>query len=305
MKDKIAIALKSSGNEALKELLSRGFNPSQALPEFGNNTLIHLAAYNKMLEKLAFLLEKIPASEKRQVVNQGNNCNVTPLHEAVWLPAPAERGGEEYSQKHDYKLYITNAVDKAWLKKLADTAEGAKKAFMNDDYAQALELTEARFWDFCDNYLEIVKKRAYSEDNKSAVAALMLTLDTFVKLFAPFCPFITEEIYQVRPWKTDTEISVHKEAFPASEDFSGLTGEAKLYDTVVVIASEIRKAKTAANKPLKTPVESLEIAAPADTEALLKIGQGDIENVGQVNAGGITYSPAETLEVKNIVLDMD
>ena len=81
-----------------------------------------------------------------------------------------------------------------------------------------------------------------------------------------------------------------------------MTGEAKLYDMVVAVVAEIRKAKTAANKPLKTPVESLEILLPADTDALLKTAQGDIENVGQINAGGITYVPAEALEVKNIVL---
>lgn len=242
----------------------------------------------------------IDTAFEEQIMSQGRKLVVKLFNAGKFVLAMV--AASELATESNYKAHIVNGVDKAWQAKLASTAEAARKAFANNDYAQALEVTESRFWDFCDNYLEIVKKRAYSEDNKSAVASLMLTLDTFVKLFAPFCPFITEELYQIRPWKSAAEISVHKESFPSEASFSGLTGEAKLYDMVVAVVAEIRKAKTAANKPLKTPVESLEILLPADTDALLKTAQGDIENVGQINAGGITYVPAEALEVKNIVL---
>ena len=120
-------------------------------------------------------------------------------------------GNSKLNGVKDYVSHITKPVDLSWQSKMASMVKVATDYLDTYDYASALDVVEKRFWDFCDNYLEIVKKRAYSPEDTSAVASLMLTIDTFLKAFAPFCPFIAEELYQCRPWN-DAEKSLHNQA---------------------------------------------------------------------------------------------
>ncbi|MBR6231960.1 MAG: valine--tRNA ligase [Alphaproteobacteria bacterium] len=208
-------------------------------------------------------------------------------------------------EEANYAQYIQNPMDKSWLRKLSDSLEYATKSFNQYDYAAALDAIESRFWDFCDNYLEIVKSRAYSEDNTSAVASLMKTIDTFILAFAPFVPFIAEEVYQTRTWKKGDE-SVHNQNWPKVEDFEALqAGDSSLYDTVSMIASEIRKAKTAANKTQRTPVVKVEIEASEKLRSVLEMGKGDIENVGRLTPDALTFKEGKELKVLDVQLDMD
>ena len=212
---------------------------------------------------------------------------------------------DSLKEEADYTKYIQNPMDKSWLKKLSDSLEYATKSFNQYDYAGALDAIESRFWDFCDNYLEIVKSRAYSEDNTSAVASLMKTIDTFILAFAPFVPFIAEEVYQARSWKKGDN-SVHQEAWPKVSDFVDLqANNSVLYDSVSVIASEIRKAKTAAGKTQRTPVIKVEIEASEKLRSVLEAGKTDIENVGRLTSTALTFTDGKELKVLDVQLDMD
>ena len=85
------------------------------------------------------------------------------------------------------------------------------------DYARSLELTETFFWNFTDNYIELVKTRAYGDEKlegtESAKATLQICLTTLLKLFAPFLPFVTEEI-----WSNFNEGSIHKSTWPKASE---------------------------------------------------------------------------------------
>ena len=106
---------------------------------------------------------------------------------------------------------VTEPVDRAILAGLADVVEQATTSFEAYDHTRALEVAETYFWTFCDDYLELVKDRAYSDDPaaRSAQVALNIAVDTFLRLLAPFIPFATEEV-----WSWYREGSVHKAAWP-------------------------------------------------------------------------------------------
>ena len=205
----------------------------------------------------------------------------------------------------DYQKYITSPVDLSWLNKISLMVKQATEALNNYDYATALDVIEKRFWDFCDNYLEIVKKRAYAPEDCSAVASLMQTIDTFLKLFAPFCPFITEEVYQARSWSTDDK-SLHNSSWPKISEFTKISAaDSVLYDSISVVTGEIRKAKTEANVSQRTAVKKVIISAPEKLIATLEEGVVDIENVGSLKEQALSFKPAQELVVNNILLDLE
>ena len=122
---------------------------------------------------------------------------------------------------------VTEALDRAMLATLADLVDDATRAFDGFDYARALERTESFFWRFCDDYLELVKSRAYGEADApasaataSARAALQVALSTLHRLLAPFLPFTCEEA-----WSWWMEGSVHLAAWPDAAAIRAVAGD--------------------------------------------------------------------------------
>ena len=163
---------------------------------------------------------------------------------------------------------LAAAVDRAMLRNLDALVAEATEAFDAYDYARALQRTEAFFWRFCDDYLELVKGRRYGEQGTegaaSANAALTTALSIMLRLFAPFLPFVTEEVWSW--WK---EGSVHHAAWPTAAEVLAAIGAAgdSAGDDALAVASwalgEIRRTKSEAKKPLRTPVVDFHLTAPA------------------------------------------
>jgi valyl-tRNA synthetase len=198
---------------------------------------------------------------------------------------------------------IRSALDRSLLARLADLVDESTRAFEAYDYARALERTEAFFWAFTDNHVELVKARAYGEhgDAASAQHALRLALDTLLRLFAPFLPFVTEEVWS---WWHDDGDSVHRASWPRADELRAVAGDAGELESVVAadILGEIRKAKTEAKKSLTAPVTSVHVADTDERLAALAAVADDIRAAGRV-ADPLTSAPADTLAVTVILAD--
>ena len=172
----------------------------------------------------------------------------------------------------------TDPVDLSMLAKLDAVIDEATNALAGFDYARALERTESFFWWFCDNYVELVKGRAYStqgpEAAASALRALREALSAVQRLFAPIIPFATEEVWS---WWNDG--SVHAASWPTP---SALDGDAGLVDSAIDVLQHVRRSKTEAKVSQRNAVALLKITAPEGVHAALDAATADLRDAGSI-----------------------
>lgn len=188
---------------------------------------------------------------------------------------------------------ITHDLDKSMVAELSQVVAQATQAFDRYDYARALEATERSFWKWTDDYLELVKSRAYGEGDaaSSAHAALQSALSVYLRLFAPFLPFVTEEV-----WSWWREGSVHRMNWPGEDDFEGLGGNPGILETVTEVLTTVRKAKSDAKVSMRAEVASLAITGSEEQLDLIRAGSDDLKEAAR--ASEITYeSGAFSVEV--------
>jgi valyl-tRNA synthetase len=178
----------------------------------------------------------------------------------------------------------THPIDLALLARLRTVVEQATVAFDGYDYAKALDLTESFFWSFCDNYLELVKERAYgthgADAAASAHAALSTALSVLHRLFAPFLPFVTEEV-----WSWWQGGSVHRAAWPAPEDAlaSPDLGDAALLDDVYDVLTAVRRTKSDAKVSMKARIATATVAGGAARTAHVLAAADDLKAAGRID----------------------
>ena len=177
---------------------------------------------------------------------------------------------------------VTEAIDVALLTRLSDLVETVTADFDGYDYARALQQTEEFFWQFCDDYLELVKDRAYGTGSASSSAQLALrtAVSVLLRLFAPFLPYVTEEV-----WSWDQAGSVHRSAWPSSEEIRSLTSASAEISVLVVAADvlrQIRKAKSDAKKSVRAEVRTVTVSDTADRLSAVRSVLADLRSAGNV-----------------------
>ena len=191
--------------------------------------------------------------------------------------------------------HITAALDQSFIASLRETVRRAGEEFDAFEFAGALQVIEDFFWaDLCDNYLELIKARAYSADwtpgKRSALATLKTALSAQLRLFAPYLPFITEEIWS---WLFATplgrERSIHTASWPNIEEFADVAlPEEDPYGAAVKVLFEVRRIKSEAKVSMKTPLRNLEITGSAKTLSGLRSVLDDLLSVTNAPAAVLT-----------------
>ena len=193
------------------------------------------------------------------------------------------------------------ALDRALLIDLATLIDDATAAFDGYDYARALERTETYFWSFCDHFVELAKARAYGESNDgpalSARATLAATLDTLLRLFAPFLPFVAEEIWSW--WRPG---SLHATSWPDADALrtQAAGGDPAVLATAIAVLGEARKAKTEAKRSLKTAIEHIVVRGTEAQLAAVAAAWSDLANAGAILT--LRTEPGDTLSVEVVLV---
>jgi len=189
---------------------------------------------------------------------------------------------------------ISAPLDKAIVQVLSNVVKRATDSFDKFEYAEALQATEECFWNFCDHYLELVKARSYSETDttgrESAQATLFWTLKTFTRLFAPFMPYITEEIWSWRFQGSGKDASVHSTAWPSVSEVSSIKGDPAAFHAAVDVLGVIRGKKTEAQKGQRWGVSKLSVKAADVDLTILKTVLDDVLKAGGVDSNGLTLA---------------
>ncbi len=179
---------------------------------------------------------------------------------------------------------LTHPLDRALIARLGQVVAEATVSFEGYDYARALERAESFFWWYCDFYLELVKGRRYDPDpevSASVSLALRLSLSVFQRLFAPFLPFVSEEVWSW--WQAG---SVHRAQWPQAQELldagSGEAREAVALEVTAEVLREVRKAKSQAQRPMRAPVSRVVVHDTAERLRALELGVGDLELAGSI-----------------------
>ena len=197
---------------------------------------------------------------------------------------------------------VAHPLDLSFLARLRETVEKATAGFDALDYAGALDAVERFFWSgYTDNYLELVKARARSEQDpagrSSAVTAVQQGLSVILRLFAPYLPYVTEEVWSWGFARTTGARSIHRAPWPSSADFAGVPagGDAgAAFDAACAFLDAVRKAKSAAGATVGRQLSTLRVVTSPRTHALLAPCLADL--AGAARAEGDFLASREGME---------
>ncbi len=257
--------------------------PADLLREHGSDAVRYWATSARLGVDTAFDLAQIKVG-RRLAIKLLNAGRFVLSFEAAGLTADRHHDDRRRRSRSGRAAAITEPLDQALLRRLADVVEHCTTALTAYDHAAALEQAERFFWFFCDDYLELVKARAYGERGTTASASAVTTLRTglsvVLRLLAPFLPFVTEEV-----WSWWQGGSVHRASWPDPAELRAAAGPGD--DTVLGAASAaiaaIRKAKSQGRVPMKNPIPLLILTAGQDRLDALAAARLDVQAAGHVD----------------------
>ncbi len=205
--------------------------------------------------------------------------------------------------------HVTNALDRSVIAELRGVITAATEALASYDHSRALELTESFFWTFCDDYLELVKERAYNREGKweeseaaSARAALALVIDNVCRLLAPYLPFVAEEV-----WSWYRAGSIHRASWPTVEPLEGVGGDPAVLAAASGALIALRRVKSEAKVSPRTPFLSVVLEAPAESADAIRGVVADLSAASKVEGSFdlVPYEVAKGAEAETRVASFE
>jgi valyl-tRNA synthetase len=253
------------------------------LEEFGSDAVRYWAACGRPGTDTTFDLGQVRVGRRLAI----KVLNVSKFVLGIALPA----AGAE----------VTEPLDLAMLAGLDELVARATSAMDDFEYTAALEAVERFFWRFCDDYVELVKQRAYHESGgtgaESARLALRTALSMLLRLLAPFLPYVAEEAWSW--WHDD---SVHASPWPLPATAAQPRG-ADLLELASTVIGAVRKAKSDAKRSMRAPVEVLQVSADAAQLDAVAAISGDLRAAGNVAALRLLPSEASGLDIAVVLAD--
>ena len=168
------------------------------------------------------------------------------------------------------------------LAELSAVVTTATTAFDGYDHTTALQAAEAFFWRFCDDYIELVKERAYGTGPgaDSARAALATALSVQLRLFAPVLPYVTEEVWSW--WRYG---SVHRATWPTRYEVDRAitgTGDPALLRLAGDALAQVRRAKSDRKLSMRAEMPLAEALGPAALLDQLTLIADDVRAAGRI-----------------------
>jgi valyl-tRNA synthetase len=246
--------------------------PMALLEEHGSDAVRYWAASSRPGIDTAFEVGQMKIGRRLAIKILNASRFVLGLGVGADAADAARRGGA-----------VSEPLDLALLAELASVVERATKAFDGYEYGRALEAAETFFWTFCDDYLELVKERAYGGRGLaaagSATSTLAIALSVLQRLFAPVLPFVTEEVWS---WWQDG--SVHRAPWPSAADLvaAGAGGDRVMLVDASVILSLVRKAKSEAKVSMRADVARVVVTGPASSLERVRLAADDLRGAGRV-----------------------
>jgi valyl-tRNA synthetase len=202
---------------------------------------------------------------------------------------------------------ITEELDRGLVERLRGVIVTATREFEGYEYAAALHAIEDAFWNYCDNYLELVKARSYLDEDtparRSALAALSTSTRLFLRLFAPFMPFVTEEVWS---W-TQGEQSIHISPWPALEELKAVPAPAvpDSFAAVTDVIAQVRKVKSDAKRAPAAVLSSLTVHGPSPMIEGLKLLTTDLASASRAAPDRISFTAdaCKQLEVAAVIAE--
>ena len=321
--------------ERLKMSKSKGgsvISPEELIEEYSADAIRYWAGKARLGMDTIYD-ENMFKTGKRLIVKLNNAFNFVQIQIAgmnsFFIKYQRENFDSTFSSFEKSLAHVSNKTDLAWLLYLLNTYQQASVHLENFHYSQALDIIEKSFWLFCDDYLELVKGRAYQfthlekvllradsekkitpdeiRDSQSAVCSLDLSMYMFIKMLAPYMPYITEHIGSQRYTKEqDVEDSSHKNTSihtslgALSEPSIAQLKKEKnkrnfLYDSNKLLnfsfnlLEQIRSYKAAQKKSLSTPVKELKVQVGSkEDETLFNFCKRDVAQATQTKLENIS-----------------
>jgi valyl-tRNA synthetase len=193
---------------------------------------------------------------------------------------------------------VSDPLDRSMLLRLADVVDEATRALEDYEHARALDVAERFFWSFTDDYLELVKSRAYGAHGAaaagSAVASLRLALGVLLRLFAPFLPYVTEEV-----WSWWRRGSIHRSLWPTQDELAGAAagGDPIVFDAAAWVLGEVRREKALAKRSLRTEAQRVIVRDARERLKVLGGVERDLREAGNVAAIEYVEAPEPAVEI--------